>query len=202
MGVAGVWPGWGRRGWAVAGVCLAGDGVCLVGSGGGRVVAGGGGRSGAAVWLAGRGCRVVAGGRGVSRVLGTAHAVRSHRLMRPEHNGSAEVISREARGSLPWVGVGVPPATPRTSGRPPVNVQRSASEPAAAAAAVAVPEATPALDAAGGKGSGPGKGAALVPVALVVAGGLSVQFGSAVAALLMPKAGRWAWSRCGWRRPR
>ncbi|MEW1613956.1 MULTISPECIES: EamA family transporter [unclassified Streptomyces] len=71
-----------------------------------------------------------------------------------------------------------------------MNVQRSAAEPAAAA--VAVPEAAPALDAADhgtGPGTGPGRRAALVPIVLVVAGGLSVQFGSAVAALLMPKAG-------------
>lgn len=76
-------------------------------------------------------------------------------------------------------------------GRPPVKVQRSAAEPAAAA--VAVPEAVPALDAAG-HAAGPGqeatgRGTPLVPVVLVVAGGLSVQFGSAVAALLMPRAG-------------
>ncbi|MET8327700.1 EamA family transporter [Streptomyces sp. NPDC005181] len=70
-----------------------------------------------------------------------------------------------------------------------MNDQRSAAEPAAAA--VAVPEAVSALD-----GAGParpvrpgGRRAALAPVALVVAGGLSVQFGSAVAALLMPRAG-------------
>lgn len=75
-----------------------------------------------------------------------------------------------------------------------MNVQPSASEPAAAAA-VAVPEAAPALDAAAGRqdsgrqDAGPERRAALVPVVLVVAGGLSVQFGSAVAALLMPKAG-------------
>ncbi|MFF1894472.1 DMT family transporter [Streptomyces sp. NPDC058206] len=66
-----------------------------------------------------------------------------------------------------------------------MNDQRSAAEPAAAA--VAVPEAVFAL------GGGPvrpgGRRAALAPVALVVAGGLSVQFGSAVAALLMPRAG-------------
>ncbi|MFD8616306.1 MULTISPECIES: DMT family transporter [Streptomyces] len=70
-----------------------------------------------------------------------------------------------------------------------MNVQRSAAE--SAAAAVVVPEAVPALEGAGqeGAGRGPGRRAALVPVVLVVAGGLSVQFGSAVAALLMPKAG-------------
>ncbi|MFJ7944552.1 EamA family transporter [Streptomyces sp. NPDC096354] len=70
-----------------------------------------------------------------------------------------------------------------------MNDQRSAAEPAAAA--VAVPEAVSAL---GGAGSARpvrpgGRRAALAPVALVVAGGLSVQFGSAVAALLMPRAG-------------
>ncbi|WP_328891285.1 EamA family transporter [Streptomyces sp. NBC_00316] len=71
-----------------------------------------------------------------------------------------------------------------------MNDQRSAAEPAAAA--VALPEAVSALDAAGPvppvRRQG-GRRAALAPVALVVAGGLSVQFGSAVAALLMPKAG-------------
>nr|WSW67612.1 EamA family transporter [Streptomyces sp. NBC_00995] len=64
-----------------------------------------------------------------------------------------------------------------------MNNQGTAAEPAAA---VAVPEAVTAL------GDGPrggGRGAALAPVALVVAGGLSVQFGSAIAVLLMPKAG-------------
>ncbi|MET8274447.1 MULTISPECIES: EamA family transporter [unclassified Streptomyces] len=66
-----------------------------------------------------------------------------------------------------------------------MNDQRSAAEPAAAA--VAVPEAVSALD--GGPVRLGGRRAALAPVALVVAGGLSVQFGSAVAALLMPRAG-------------
>ncbi|MEL5957631.1 EamA family transporter [Streptomyces sp. CLV115] len=74
-----------------------------------------------------------------------------------------------------------------------MNDQRSAAGAAAAeqAAAVAVPEAASALgDAAGpARPKGKGRGAALAPVALVVAGGLSVQFGSAVAVLLMPKAG-------------
>ncbi|MFE6038066.1 DMT family transporter [Streptomyces sp. NPDC056452] len=69
-----------------------------------------------------------------------------------------------------------------------MNDQRSAAEPAAA---VAVPEAVSALDEPGhGRPGRPGaRRAALVPVALVVAGGLSVQFGAAVAVLLMPKAG-------------
>ncbi|MET9586586.1 EamA family transporter [Streptomyces sp. NPDC006539] len=67
-----------------------------------------------------------------------------------------------------------------------MNDQRSAAEPAAAA--VAVPEAVSALDGSGSARPG-GRRAALAPVALVVAGGLSVQFGSAVAALLMPRAG-------------
>lgn len=65
-----------------------------------------------------------------------------------------------------------------------MNDQGTAAEPAAAA--VAVPEAVTALG--GGPRTG-GRRAALAPVALVVAGGLSVQFGSAVAVLLMPKAG-------------
>ncbi|MEU3369447.1 EamA family transporter [Streptomyces sp. NPDC006660] len=54
-----------------------------------------------------------------------------------------------------------------------------------AAAAVAVPEAAGAL-------KGPereGRGAAFAPVALVVAGGMSVQFGAALAVTLMPRAG-------------
>lgn len=69
-----------------------------------------------------------------------------------------------------------------------MNDPRSAAEPAAA---VAVPEAVSALDEPGhGRPGRPGaRRAALVPVALVVAGGLSVQFGAAVAVLLMPKAG-------------
>lgn len=64
-----------------------------------------------------------------------------------------------------------------------MNDQGTAAE---TAAAVAVPEAVAALGEQGGAG---GRRAALAPVALVVAGGLSVQFGSAVAVLLMPKAG-------------
>ncbi|MFD9503078.1 DMT family transporter [Streptomyces sp. NPDC060035] len=69
-----------------------------------------------------------------------------------------------------------------------MNDPRSAAEPAAA---VAVPEAVSALDEPGhGRPGRPGaRRAALGPVALVVAGGLSVQFGAAVAVLLMPKAG-------------
>ncbi|MFF8244037.1 EamA family transporter [Streptomyces griseus] len=69
-----------------------------------------------------------------------------------------------------------------------MNDQRSAAEPAAAA--VAVPEAVAAFDgAAPARRTGAERRAALTPIVLVVAGGLSVQFGSAVAALLMPKAG-------------
>ncbi|WP_217229107.1 EamA family transporter [Streptomyces anulatus] len=73
-----------------------------------------------------------------------------------------------------------------------MNDQRSAAEPAAAA--VAVPEAVAALEGDAGTGApagrtGTDRRAALTPIVLVVAGGLSVQFGSAVAALLMPKAG-------------
>ncbi|MGW3799818.1 EamA family transporter [Streptomyces clavifer] len=69
-----------------------------------------------------------------------------------------------------------------------MNDQRSTAEPAAA---VAVPEAVSALDEPGhGLPGRPGaRRAALGPVALVVAGGLSVQFGAAVAVLLMPRAG-------------
>ena len=59
-----------------------------------------------------------------------------------------------------------------------------AAEPVAAAA-VAVPEAAGALK---GAGRG-GRRAAFGPVALVVAGGISVQFGAAVAVTLMPRAG-------------
>ncbi|MCX5410886.1 DMT family transporter [Streptomyces sp. NBC_00059] len=60
---------------------------------------------------------------------------------------------------------------------------RAAVEPAAA---VAVPEAVAALDVPDRPGGGR---PALGPIALVVASGLSVQFGAAVAVLLMPKAG-------------
>lgn len=69
-----------------------------------------------------------------------------------------------------------------------MDVPRSAAEPAAA---VAVPEAVAALPGPGSgrRGRPGGRGTALGPVALVVAGGLSVQFGAAVAALLMPRAG-------------
>ncbi|GAA2939718.1 DMT family transporter [Kitasatospora cinereorecta] len=69
-----------------------------------------------------------------------------------------------------------------------MNDPRSAAEPAAA---VAVPEAVSALDGPGRGGPGPSgaRRAALGPVALVVAGGLSVQFGAAIAVLLMPRAG-------------
>ncbi|MFJ1820429.1 EamA family transporter [Streptomyces sp. NPDC088139] len=76
-----------------------------------------------------------------------------------------------------------------------MNDQRSAAGAPAAvaaverAAAVVVPEAVPALGDAAGPARPKGRGAALAPVALVVAGGLSVQFGSAVAVLLMPRAG-------------
>ncbi|MGZ2359069.1 EamA family transporter [Streptomyces sp. 372A] len=65
--------------------------------------------------------------------------------------------------------------------------QTTAAEPAAVAA-VAVPEAV-ASPGLGERGRGGGRRAALAPVALVVAGGLSVQFGAAVAVLLMPRAG-------------
>ncbi|MEU5166068.1 EamA family transporter [Streptomyces mutomycini] len=69
-----------------------------------------------------------------------------------------------------------------------MNDPRAAVEPAAA---VSVPEAVSALDepGRGRQGRSGGRGAAFGPVALVVAGGLSVQFGAAVAVLLMPKAG-------------
>ncbi|MFK4223972.1 EamA family transporter [Streptomyces sp. NPDC019890] len=50
------------------------------------------------------------------------------------------------------------------------------------------PEAAAALDTAG-SGPRPATGHRLGPVALVVAGGLSVQFGAAIAVLLMPRAG-------------
>ncbi|MEV3928656.1 EamA family transporter [Streptomyces sp. NPDC053728] len=69
-----------------------------------------------------------------------------------------------------------------------MNDPRAAAEPAAA---VSVPEAVSALDEPGhGRPGRPGaRRAALGPVALVVAGGLSVQFGAAIAVLLMPRAG-------------
>ncbi|MFI9584518.1 EamA family transporter [Streptomyces sp. NPDC052236] len=57
----------------------------------------------------------------------------------------------------------------------------------------AEPEAAAALDSAAastpGPGPGPGKRPALGPVSLVVSGVLSVQFGAAIAVLLMPRAG-------------
>ncbi|MGW8886648.1 EamA family transporter [Streptomyces sp. NPDC055749] len=70
-----------------------------------------------------------------------------------------------------------------------MDVPSSAAQPAAAA--VSVPEAVSALPGpeAGKQRRPGGRGAALGPVALVVAGGLSVQFGAAIAALLMPRAG-------------
>ncbi|MFI6687308.1 EamA family transporter [Streptomyces sp. NPDC050485] len=64
----------------------------------------------------------------------------------------------------------------------PVN-SACAAEPVAAAA-VAVPEAAGAPQRGGN-----GRRAALGPVALVVAGGISVQFGAAIAVTLMPRAG-------------
>ncbi|WP_405685555.1 EamA family transporter [Streptomyces sp. NBC_00057] len=72
-----------------------------------------------------------------------------------------------------------------------MNDQRSAAGTAVTeqAAAVAVPEAVSALGGVAGPARPKGRRAALAPVALVVAGGLSVQFGSAVAVLLMPRAG-------------
>ncbi|MCX4447629.1 DMT family transporter [Streptomyces sp. NPDC058369] len=70
-----------------------------------------------------------------------------------------------------------------------MNDQTTAAEPAAAAAAVTVPEAVaaPALGEPGARSGG--RRAALAPVALVVAGALSVQFGAAIAVLLMPRTG-------------
>lgn len=57
----------------------------------------------------------------------------------------------------------------------------------------AEPEAAAALDSAAastpGPGPGPGKRPALGPVSLVISGVLSVQFGAAIAVLLMPRAG-------------
>lgn len=73
-----------------------------------------------------------------------------------------------------------------------MNDQSTAAEPAAAAVTVPEAVAAPALGDAGGQRgpAGPGgRRAALAPVALVVAGGLSVQFGAAIAVLLMPRAG-------------
>ncbi|MFB7950931.1 DMT family transporter [Streptomyces sp. NPDC056045] len=72
-----------------------------------------------------------------------------------------------------------------------MNDRRSATGVATAerAAVVAVPGAVAAPGGRSGPGRPGGRAAALAPVALVVAGGLSVQFGSAVAVLLMPRAG-------------
>ncbi|MBD0746322.1 DMT family transporter [Streptomyces sp. CBMA152] len=61
---------------------------------------------------------------------------------------------------------------------------RAAAEPnATTAATVSTPEA------AGGLGAARGRGAAFAPVALVISAGVSVQFGSAIAVMLMPRAG-------------
>ncbi|MEU4349086.1 EamA family transporter [Streptomyces sp. NPDC023838] len=66
-----------------------------------------------------------------------------------------------------------------------MTTPHAAAEPttATAAATVATPEA------AGGLGGARSRRTALAPVALVVASGISVQFGSAVAVMLMPRAG-------------
>lgn len=66
-----------------------------------------------------------------------------------------------------------------------MTTPHAAAEPTAASAAATV--ATP--EAVGGPVAGRGRRVALAPVALVVAGGISVQFGSAVAVMLMPRAG-------------
>lgn len=63
----------------------------------------------------------------------------------------------------------------------------AAVEVSEAAASVVLPEAAGALDAQRA-GGGPSR-RALGPVALVVAGALSVQFGAAIAVMLMPRAG-------------
>lgn len=70
----------------------------------------------------------------------------------------------------------------RGAGATPSTGSREGAE--RAAAAVALPEAAGELECGTRRGRG-----ALGPVALVVAGGLSVQFGAAVAVLLMPRAG-------------
>ncbi|MFD9486519.1 DMT family transporter [Streptomyces sp. NPDC059991] len=64
-----------------------------------------------------------------------------------------------------------------------MTTQHAAEPTASAAATVSTPEA------AGGLGGARGRGAALAPVALVISAGISVQFGSAVAVMLMPRAG-------------
>lgn len=62
------------------------------------------------------------------------------------------------------------------------------AEAAGAAASVALPEAAGAASGSARAGTGVNR-RSLGPVALVVAGGLSVQFGAAVAVMLMPRAG-------------
>lgn len=76
-----------------------------------------------------------------------------------------------------------------------VNLSR-ADRTATAAAATALPEATAAAGATSAAGAGRfrgrfarGSGGALGPVGLVLAGGVSVQFGGALAVTLMPRAG-------------
>ncbi|MGW0563039.1 EamA family transporter [Streptomyces sp. NPDC003016] len=64
--------------------------------------------------------------------------------------------------------------------------------PSAAPGHVPVPTPAPSISGpapGGGTGPGPRPGARLGPVAMVVAGGLSVQFGSAVAVTIMPSTG-------------
>nr|WP_262005766.1 EamA family transporter [Streptomyces sp. FIT100] len=79
------------------------------------------------------------------------------------------------------------------SGSRGASAHASAGAEQAAASVVALPEAAGALPDAVGAPDGGGRarrgGHPLGPVALVVAGGLSVQFGAAVAVLLMPRAG-------------
>ncbi|MEV6956232.1 EamA family transporter [Streptomyces sp. NPDC051183] len=63
------------------------------------------------------------------------------------------------------------------------------SSPATPAVAPAVPSAVPAAPAAPGRGSRFSGRGSLGPVALVVSAGISVQFGAALAVLIMPRAG-------------
>lgn len=64
------------------------------------------------------------------------------------------------------------------------------STPSAATPATPTPVGTaPAVAPAGAPGGGPGRRGSLGPVGLVLAGGVSVQFGAALAVTLMPRAG-------------
>ncbi|MFJ2824417.1 EamA family transporter [Streptomyces toxytricini] len=85
----------------------------------------------------------------------------------------------------------VPPAGPPAASSAPHSAPARPAGPAGAPAAPAAPAgAEPeAAAAAAGPARAAGRGARLGPVALVVAAGVSVQFGAALAVVIMPRAG-------------